>query len=342
MTGNCNRIPRTTISIITCAVLVAAASGVSAQQRPLSINDWLQAERANANMQRAVEQYERARFGTVTPPQPQYQQQAQTPSPAPQQPVQQQPIQQPQPLFPAPQSPAPQAAPGGQLPQGPTGQNTYQVPPDALEKIDREYGKGSPALASAASGYYVAAHVGWPFVGSSEYDFSGAAIDADMSMLSLHASGALGYELANGLSLELAGTYQFSTVDELTASASGIGISNDDVDGSVSIFAMLANAKYELPIGQNFTPYILGGLGPGMHFINDVHGAGATSSIDDSAFVLAYQFGVGLMFPMNGRTSFDVGYRYFGTTDAEMEFDGNDFDADFSNHTLMIGVTHQL
>ncbi len=379
MTSDRNRITALCLGLAATAVLAGTAS---AQQRPMSINQWLQAERNNANMERAIREYERARFGTASQqpqqphrsqpqyraPQPAYQQpysppqQAQTPQAAPQQPVQPQPLtpnpQQPQPYqgqqpvypqqqqqYQQPPQPYPyQAQPNGGLPQHSNQPNTYQAPPDALEKIDKEYKNRSVGYSSTATGYYVSAHLGWSFVGGSTYDFGAVEVDADMSMLSFQASSALGYKLGNGLSLEFAGTYQRSAVDELTLEIpiAGLSASTDDVNGSVSILAMMANAKYELPLGQNISPYVLGGIGPGMHFINDVQETGDSVSIDDSGLVFAYQFGAGVMVPLNSRTSLDIGYRYFGTTGADMEVSGVEFEADFSNHSLMLGLTHQL
>ncbi|MGJ3261158.1 MAG: outer membrane protein [Rhodospirillales bacterium] len=362
MTSNRNRLTGICIGL---AVATLAASAATAQQRPMSINEWLQAERGNANMERAVREYERARFGTASqqpqqPPayqQPYYPpQQAQTPQAAPAQPVQPQPLipnqpqQYQQPVYPQqqyqqPPQPYPyQAQPNGGLPQHSNQPNTYQAPPNALEKIDKEYKNRSVGYSSTATGYYVSAHLGWSFVGGSTYDFGAVEVDADMSMLSFQASSALGYKLGNGLSLEFAGTYQRSTVDELTLEIpiAGLSESTDDVNGSVSILAMMANAKYELPFGQNISPYVLGGIGPGMHFINDVQETGDSVSIDDSGLVFAYQFGAGVMVPLNSRTSLDIGYRYFGTTGADMEVSGVEFEADFSNHSLMLGLTHQL
>lgn len=369
---------------LVCAAMVAASvlgTGADAQQRPqprpqshpMSINEWLQAERNNANMQRAREEYERARYGTATPqrqpvqpqyqqpqyrpPQPTYQQpyypeQAQTsPQAAPQTPVQPQPLSPDQP----PQYQQPQqwqqpnqpqtypAQPGGQIPQQPNRQNTYQAPPNALEKIDKEYKNSSPGF-GGGTGYYVSVNLGWPFVGSSTYDFGSAEVDAEASMLSFNVSSALGYKLGNGLSLELAGAYHLATYDEITATAAGTGfsISNDSVDGTSAVAALLANAKFEMPLSNNVAPYVIGGIGPAIHFINSVKGSGGTASIDDSALTMAYQFGTGVMIPISNRTSLDVGYRYFGTMDTEMEFSGLEFDADFSSHSLMIGFTQQL
>ena len=287
---------------IAAAGLVAGIAGHAlAQQRPMSINEWLQAESGNVNMQRAIQEYERAQHGTATQPpayqaqqyrqpqyqQPQYQQpqyqapqyqapqyqapqqtyqqqpyypqqQAQTPQTAPQgaphaapqQPVQQQPIQQqPQPLTPG------QTQPQGQLPKQPNQQNTYQVPPDALEKIDREAQKVTPA-AFSNRGYYLGGHFGWTIGSATTFDDAASSFEPEASLFAFQMEGAAGYKFNSGLSMELAGSYNYTEFD--------------DSEGYASVFAIMPNAKMEFDIGHPVLPYVTGGVGVGVVNAEDI------------------------------------------------------------------------
>lgn len=362
MTSDRNRITALCLGLAATAVLAGTAS---AQQRPMSINQWLQAERNNANMERAIREYERARFGTASQqpqqphrsqpqyraPQPAYQQsysppqQAQTPQAAPQQPVQPQPLtpnpQQPQPyqgqqpVYPQQQyQPSPQPYPyqtqsGGALPQHSNQPNTYQAPPDALEKIDKEYdptGSGG----SPINGFYVDAHLGLPLVPQQAYTDSSSVGGADFSPLGLYVDAALGYKFNDKFSVELEGGYQLVEYDE------------PRVAGGVSIISVLANGQYTHALRDGSAWYATGGMGLAQHKISDADVSGTSTSFDGSDIVLAYQLGGGFLYPMSTRTSLDLGYRYFGTTGADINSTFGDFTAEYSSHVFMLGIKYQL
>ena len=361
MTSDRNRITALCLGLAATAVLAGTAS---AQQRPMSINQWLQAERNNANMERAIREYERARFGTASQqpqqpyrsqpqyraPQPTYQQpysppqQAQTPQAAPQQPVQPQPLtpnpQQPQPhqgqqpVYPQQQyQPSPQPYPyqtqsGGALPQHSNQPNTYQAPPDALEKIDNEY--NPERLTGGPSRFYLGGHLGWPFLMTANVDAATADNELDMSMLAFRAGGTVGYQFGKGFSAELEGSYQLA---EQKGSA----------DGMIAVLAFMPMARFEFNRGHNsISPYITGGLGFAQFSADDLQQllTGATDS--DSGLAMAYQFGTGVTYPITGKTSLDFGYRYFGTTDADLELFDIEYSGNMSSHTLLLGIKHQL
>ncbi len=332
---------------IAAAGLVAGIAGDAlAQQRPISINQWLQAESGNVNMQRAIQEYERAQFGTATQPpayqapqyrQPQHQQpqhqapqqpyypqqQAQTPQPAPQgapQAAPQQPVQQqPQQLIPG------QAQPQGQLPQQPNQQNTYQVPPDALEKIDREYNPSAVDQEQATSPLYVSAHLGLPLIPQLDYGVAGGA---DFEPLGLYADAGVGFKFDKALSLDIEFSYLSNEFDE------------NNVEGGIGMYAMMANATYEHNVGIGLVPYVTGGIGPALYRIEDA--TTSTSELTGSDIVFAYQFGTGLMYYISPKTALDLGYMYRGSTDASIDSPQLDYEAEFESHNLMVGLRHQM
>lgn len=330
------------LSVILPALMVGISGEALSQQRPLSISDWLKAERSNANMQRAVEEYERAQFNSVPPQQQQYQQQA---SPQRQQQAQTPSPQAPQQWTPPndlPPQPAP--LPGGELPQRGAEPNTYQVPDNALGKIDRQIDETNRQYAIGSQGYYVSASLGWAVSAESNYEIDSGNINAEASFLSFRAASSLGFQLKDGFAFELAGSYQNFDVDDVsgTSTGSNFTVVNNEGEGSVSMYSLMANIKKEFNIEQPFAPYIMSGIGLGLHKANDVQGSGASNAVDGLGYALVYQFGAGIIYPVSDRTSLDLGYRYFGTSDTDIESNGVDFTADFSSHSLMVGVKHQL
>jgi len=58
-----------------------------------------------------------------------------------------------------------------------------------------------------------------------------------------------------------------------------------------------------------------------------------------SAVVLAYQLGAGVEYALTDRLSFDLGYRYFGTTRPGFtEVNGSRFGMDYVSHGAVLGL----
>jgi len=196
------------------------------------------------------------------------------------------------------------------------------------------------------TGFYVAAHLGNAFVADSDYEFDGGTVTASHEPLALFGSGVVGLDMGNGLSVEAELSYQSADLNKLTVTGSGslagISASTEDVQGSMSSLAIMANAKLALGRGGGFNPYVLAGLGLAQISVDGVQETGSASTIDDSGFAFAYQAGAGIMVPLTERASVDLGYRYFGTTDADMSFEGSDYTAGFSSHTVLVGLKYGL
>ncbi len=316
------------LSVLVPTLIVGISGEALSQQRPLSISDWLKAEQNNANMQRAVEEYERAHFNSVPqqqqryqqPASPQRQQQAQTPSPqAPRQWT-----------APGNQQPQPDPLSGGELPQRDAEQNTYQVPDDALEKIDKDIENREENSNEPSIGYLISASLGLAGVPQQSYTDSSSVGGADFSFPAFYTSSSLGYKFGNGLSFELEGAYQSAEYEET------------NITGDVTVLSLLANARFEFKLFSHTTSYLIGGIGTAYHNITDTELRNSSSNLDGDDFVMAYQFGSGALFPLNNKTSVDFGYRFFGTSDADISSNNDNFTAGYSSHIWKIGITHQL
>jgi opacity protein-like surface antigen len=115
------------------------------------------------------------------------------------------------------------------------------------------------------------------------------------------------------------------------------------VDGSVGALAFMFNCFFDLHNDSPVTPYFGGGAGFATLHLDDTFGSstGGRSQLyfDDDDAVFAYQAGAGLEFAINRRLSLDVGYRYFGTSQAHFNENFNTETAmKFNSHNAAVGV----
>ncbi len=317
------------VAIAACA---SVAWDASAQQPPPSIDAWLRAERTNENLQNGFDDYDRAKFGNriaprrqpaqqYAPTQPQnYYQQSPAQTYAPEQ--AQAPAGQPPKWMP----PAEGTPPGQGMPETQYQTNTRQVPPDALERIDREYGNDGT---QEISRFYLTGHVGWPVFGTANFDSTSSENTVDLSLLAVRVGGGAGYWFGKSISGELEGTYQIAEFDGSS-------------DATVSVWSLIPQIRFEMSDTSALKPYISGGLGLALFRAEDVVPIGNTSTATDSGFALAYQLGAGLAYQFSQKNAVDFGYRYFGTTDADLKLLGTEYASNTTNHTLMVGIRHQF
>ena len=117
----------------------------------------------------------------------------------------------------------------------------------------------------------------------------------------------------------------------------------NSVDGDITALALMANAYYDFPVLDQFTPYVMAGVGGariGLEGVKAQSGAGA-EVIDDSAFVFAYQVGLGVGFPIGDDFAIDAGYRFFTTLDPTLKTKGGDeFDTQYFSHRFMLSARY--
>lgn len=300
------------IAIGLIVVSMGFAGPPVAVAQSLSIDAWLRSERGNPNLARSLQAYEAAQ---VTP------------------------------TYPVESRPQ-----GGTLPQRVYRSDTTHMPdieiarsPEFDERRIREYAAGAD---TSSSGFYIAGHLGNAFVMEEDYEADFATLTPSFDPLSLYGSGAVGVDLGSGLSLEAELSYQSADINKLTVTGagafSGISVSTEDVEGSVSALSLMANGAYAFGDRSGISPYVMGGVGLSRISLNGLDEKGGSDPTDDAAFAFAWQLGAGISTPLTSNTSFDVGYRYFNTLDADMEDDGVSFTAGFSSHTVLFGLKHRL
>lgn len=112
-------------------------------------------------------------------------------------------------------------------------------------------------------------------------------------------------------------------------------------DGSASATYLLGNLWVDLDTGSGFTPYIGGGLGVAYISADGSipAGPGATAAIDLAGWGWAYQVGAGVKVDVADNIALDLGYRFKGVVDAELEGPVNDAIADLGSHVVQAGLT---
>lgn len=154
---------------------------------------------------------------------------------------------------------------------------------------------------------------------------------------------ALGYGLAENLSVELELGYRSFSFSRLKGLAVGGGspIAGElPIEGSVGTLSLMANGIFSGRIWQ-VRPYVGVGIGVARHtgkFDAQTFGSG-NDAIDypgasDTAFAFAYQAMAGIGYPLSDAAEIQVGYRYFATGRAR--FDNTQ--ATYATHNFEAGV----
>lgn len=142
-------------------------------------------------------------------------------------------------------------------------------------------------------------------------------------------SGALGYAAGNGLRMEAELAYRSGEMDKLK-----IMDLEAKVDSDVSVTSLMANVYYDIKTGSFVTPYVGAGLGIAKVDVGKGTFRGVTLWESDDDTVMAYQIAAGVGFAVSQNVTIDLGYRFFGTQNAQFEFT----DAEVSSHNVTLGA----
>jgi opacity protein-like surface antigen len=189
-----------------------------------------------------------------------------------------------------------------------------------------------------ARGVYISASAGMAYLGNSDITFDdipqlSGEVKSDMGFA---CGGALGYDFGN-IRLEGEVAYQQNDFDEgKTNLTSGLEF---PLTGDSSSLAFLCNGYYDFTNESPFSFFITGGIGAAKVEINDINipGSGVPGYSDDDT-VFAYQGGAGVGYDINRNINFFIKYRYLGTSDLDLQFDGVKVETDYSSHNIYAGI----
>ena len=202
---------------------------------------------------------------------------------------------------------------------------------------------GGTGMAQDREGYY--ASVSGLFVLPRDSELSvpagGETAAADIKMKSgFGFLAAFGYSLTSELRAELELGYRGYDFDRLTKSQGG------PVDGELNTVSLMANGIYSFDVG-GFRPYAGLGVGLATHepkfeeiaFRDGVNTVRVRVVQEGSTKAFAYQVIAGVGYPLSDRSEILLGYRYFGSTNADL---GSGIEMSHANHNFEVGLLYSF
>ena len=142
-------------------------------------------------------------------------------------------------------------------------------------------------------------------------------------------------------------SYKYAEMKEITDLSDNYRYRN--VSGDIGVLAMMINGFFDIRNDSPITPYFGGGVGYATIYLSDTYGTNTRGGFttrdllysEDLDSVLAYQLGGGVEISLNSVLSLDLGYRYFGTSKAELgdDWGGNSLsELKVRSHNAGIGL----
>jgi opacity protein-like surface antigen len=191
---------------------------------------------------------------------------------------------------------------------------------------------------------YFSVHVGGTWLQDANVDFDDPALFDDEIEFDngFNVGGAFGYDYGLArLEIELA--HRENDVDTIN-----VDLIDFKGDGDFSATSVMLNGYWDFETGSPVVSYLGGGIGFANVSANNVKffdELGAVRYVDDDDNVFAYQLAAGLAFALNPALTLDLGYRFFGTSDPELEADPllvdppfGDFETEFDSHNVNLGL----
>lgn len=172
------------------------------------------------------------------------------------------------------------------------------------------------------------------FIGASmplDTDASGAFNDEIRFDPGFNAGGTIGMDFG-AVRFEGEISYKEGEVDTIYNKDTNTTFTG--IEGSVEATAFMANVFIDLHSPGPITPYVGGGVGfAALHLTDTYDRQGTLFYISDDEVAFAYQVGAGLEVALNRQVSLDLGYRFFGTSEASFA----DTDLEFRSHNATVG-----
>jgi len=180
--------------------------------------------------------------------------------------------------------------------------------------------------AQQGTGLYIGGNLGLNILDDPDIEQAGFVLSTGYDP-GLGLGVVVGYDFGNvRVDGEIA--YRINDIDDI------LGV---PADGDSSALSYMVNGYFDFPTNGPVKPYIGGGIGFAIVFV-DIGVLGFPLADDDDS-VLAYQFSGGIGYEVNPRTTVTLGYRYFATDDPEMEdLGGFPFTTEYQSHEFNVGA----
>jgi opacity protein-like surface antigen len=173
------------------------------------------------------------------------------------------------------------------------------------------------SIAECAEGPYMSGNLGFSVLSDSDWtDTTLPGITINLESDTGYALGlAVGSSIGPNVRVEGEVAYQKNDLDK--ASLFGIDL---PLSGDTTNLAFLLNCYYDFANTSPLTPFLSAGLGIARFDVNDFNfpGSGLPDTNENST-EFAYQLGAGLGYAVSEALTIDLKYRYFGTSDPEID-----------------------
>lgn len=197
----------------------------------------------------------------------------------------------------------------------------------------------APAIAADQDGLYARVTAGWSIAQDQDFSTVNGNIDTELDA-GYALTAALGHDYGN-LRGEIELSYRENEVDGHKLNGTAVSPSG----GESSALALMANGYYDFDTQTQITPYVGAGIGFARVDVKDYSAAGNNDVADGDETVFAYQVIAGLEYPVSPRTSLTGEYRYFATTDVDIDTNlggARGSDVTFDSHSILLGVKHSF
>jgi OOP family OmpA-OmpF porin len=188
------------------------------------------------------------------------------------------------------------------------------------------------ASAAEQAGPYVSFGAGANFLNDADISGSGASNRAKFSD-GWATVGALGYAFDKNWRSEFELGYRRNDIDSLQGGGNA---------GNVNSWSFMGNVLYDVDTGTKWTPYVGAGVGALRYRAAGLQPT-ATSSLNDSDTVFAYQGILGIAYDVTPRTQFYVDYHYLRADDPSVSSStGANLDSEYHSNTILLGFRYSL
>ena len=194
-------------------------------------------------------------------------------------------------------------------------------------------------------GFYAGVNAG--LIVPSDVKMSSPAFSVDVSRKVGYAiGGAAGYDFGTNVRAEAEISYKANDTSELKN-----GNNVTAYNSTITALNFMANAYYDIHALHSFGVMPYAGGGVGVTRLSNSNGvlagsrdgvvlAGGTESNDT---VFAYQVGAGVAYDVSSKVTMDVGYRYFGTSDAKFNDNASGIvTMKYDSHNILAGLRYKF
>lgn len=187
------------------------------------------------------------------------------------------------------------------------------------------------------NGWYAGLMGGWNYLQDSDVSPSGFSGNVDFD----HGFGVLGNVGYGWGKYRLEGELGYRRNGADSVSGSNTGVGTGGASGSAWSTSLMLNGLYDIPIDFPVKPHVGAGIGLARVDFDGIKTSGGTFA-NGSDWTFAYQGIAGLGWDIDPAWRLNLDYRYFATLDVDVTSNGRSADAEYRNHSVMLGFAYRF